>query len=96
MTTTERIEAQVARQREVLHGAADALTNKAADALQNLDVAAAAGRAADTAGRLADDTAAGLRNTAASKKSSTGRRLVRGFLVLGAVAVALAWLRRRA
>ena len=89
MTSTEQLEAQIARQRQSLNAAAGALGHKAADALHNLDVQTVVDKAADRASHFADIAEAKAVPPARSHKLRTG------LLVLIACAVGVAWLRRR-
>lgn len=101
MSTTEKIEAQVAKQRTALSAAAGTLGDKAnatagllghkaADALSNLDAQSIVDRAADRAGQFAD--AADARTNPPKKR----RKIAGSLFLLVAAAVGFAWLRGKA
>ena len=101
MSTTEKLEAQVAKQRvamnaaagtlgEKANAAAGLLGHKAADALGSFDAQSIVDRAADRAGQFAD--AADARANPPKK----GRKIAGSVFLLIAAAVGFAWLRGKA
>lgn len=101
MSTTEKIETQMAKQRVAMNAAAGSLGekanaaagllgHKAADALSGFDAQSIVDRAADRAGQFADAA------DARSKPQKKGRKVVGSLVLLVAAAAGFAWLRGKA